>query len=176
MAAPIVGGNSGGIRFACRSFQSASKMTLPSKAVRRENGLAVFDLIRGHGTPSKGHPGRVRPDQARWRGLSPPPDFAWGQETRPFVVRRRGRRRRHTARVTNFVVVFRIPRVIVPHPTVTRWAGKRPGVLASFLRLNVMTRCWNREVRRTGHRHAAQRSGHKAIQYQCKSPHGLTPK
>ena len=83
--------------------------------------------------------------------LSPPPDFAWGQETRPFVGRRRGRRRRYTAKVTSFVVVFRIPRVTVPHPTLTRWAGKRPRILANFLRLNVMTRCWNRDVRRTGH-------------------------
>src|ERR1700758_4692702 len=89
---------------------------------------------------SKCHPGGVRPDQARWRGLSPPPDFAWGQETCPFVGRRRGRRRRYTAKVTNFVVVFRIPRVTVPHPTLTRWAGKRPRILANFLRLLVMTR------------------------------------
>jgi hypothetical protein len=39
----------GGIFLACRSFQSASKPTLPpSIVVRRNNGLVVFHPIRGH--------------------------------------------------------------------------------------------------------------------------------
>jgi hypothetical protein len=46
MAAPIVGENSGGILFARRSFQSASKPTLPLNGYAAPNRPAVFDLIR----------------------------------------------------------------------------------------------------------------------------------
>lgn len=80
------------------------------------------------------------------RGLSP--EVVRGQETRPFVNGRPWRPRRYTTKMANLIVVFRVPRGKPPHP-IRRWVGGH--LELGFLRANIMTRCWNREVRRTGH-------------------------